>query len=109
MIAKVASIAAVVLSVAALAVAVTHQGPRGLDGPRGPQGTAGNPGRSAQTSRFGICWSAPVFTYDAGAGSSYNWVSSVSIDAPVLSNGVFTCPQGDTFTSIVPQPAPSGG
>lgn len=109
MIAKVASIAAVLLSVTALAVSLTRAGLRGPEGPAGPPGVAGNPGKSAQTSRFGICWNAPIFTYDTGAGNSYNWVSSMSIDTPVLSDGVFTCPQGDTFTSIVPQPAPSGG
>ena len=104
--AVVCAVAACLLSGAALAVSLTHSGPRGAQGPAGRQGDAG---QAAQTGRFGVCWSAPEFTQTWADGSASAWVSAVSIDAPVLSGGVYTCPQGDTFTSIVPQSAPASG
>ena len=101
------STVACVLAGAALAVCLLHAGPQGPQGPpgvRGPSGPQGDPGRAAQASRFGICWSEFTQT-----GSGEVWVSSISIDQPVISSGVYTCPQGDTFVSIVPQPAQSAG
>lgn len=101
MFAKIASAVACVLAGAALAVSLTHSGPRGPEGPRGPQGQAGNPGKAAQVARLGICWSD---AYQDSGGLS--WIDSLSIDQPILSNGVYTCPQGDTFVSTVPQAQP---
>ena len=92
--------AACVLAGAALAFSLTHTGPRGPQGPTGPQG---HTGKAAQASRFGVCWEAPAFTQDWADGSSDTWVSYVSIDQPQLQNGVYACPQGETFVSIVPQ------
>ena len=102
----VCAVLACMLSGAALAVSVTHSGPRGAQGPPGRQGDAGT---AAQTGRFGVCWSAPEFTQTWTDGSSSTWVSGVSIDQPILSGGVYTCPQGDTFVSIVPQSAQANG
>ncbi len=104
MITKIAAAVAAILAAAAVAVALTHGGPAG---PRGPQGAPGNAGKAAQTARLGICWSDSVFTQTWADGSSSSWVNGVSLDQPQLSNGVYTCPQGETFVSIVPQ-NPSG-
>ena len=102
----VCAVLACLLSGAALAVSLLHVGPAGPRGRQGPSGPQGNAGRAAQTARLGLCWSESV--QDNGGVA---WVDSVSIDQPVLSSGVYTCPQGDTFVSIVPQspPSPSGG
>jgi len=97
MITKIASITAAILAVAALVVALTHAGPRGATGPQG------NTGQAAQTARLGICWSDSVFTQTWADSSSSTWVNGVSLDQPRLSNGVYTCPAGETFVSIVPQ------
>jgi hypothetical protein len=101
----IAALVACVLAGAALAVALAHGGPRGLPGP------AGKPGVSAAQSRFGICWNAPVNQTLAGIGAGYAAVAYVSIDQAVYAHGVYTCPQGETFVSIVPGPAstPGGG
>jgi hypothetical protein len=96
---------ACLLSGAALAVSLTHPGPRGAQGPPGRQGDAGT---AAQTARLGICWSDSIFTQTWADGSASTWVNGVSLDQPVLSNGVYTCPQGETFVSIVPQPTQAG-
>lgn len=100
----VCAVLACVLSGAALAVSLTHAGPTGPRGPLGPVGPQGNAGKAAQTARLGLCWSESFQN-----SGSVTWVDGVSIDQPVLSDGVYTCPQGDTFVSIVPQPARSGG
>ena len=94
------SVIACALAALAMAVSLLHAGPpgrAGIQGPRGLAGPAGSAGKSAQTARLGICWS--VAYQDSGGVS---WVGGVSIDQPVLASGVYTCPQGDTFTSIVP-------
>ena len=100
MIAKTASIAAAILAAAALVVALTHAGPRGATG---APGLRGNTGKAAQTARLGICWSDSIFTQTWADGSSSTWVNGVSLDQPELSNGVYICPAGETFVSIVPQ------
>lgn len=103
---KVMSAVACALAGAALAVSLIHHGPAGPPGARGPRGSAGaqgNAGKSAAESRLGVCWEASNFTQTWADGSSSNWVSSVTIDQPQLSNGVYVCPQGETFVSIVPQ------
>lgn len=98
MFAKIASTVACVPAGAALAVSLTHHGPAGPRGPQGQQGPQGNAGKAATTARFGVCWS------DAYQNSStVSWADAVSIDQPVLSDGVYTCPQGDSFVSVVPQ------
>jgi hypothetical protein len=105
------TVAAVALAAAALAVSVLHAGPagpRGSQGPAGPQGQTGrqgDPGRTAQTSRFGVCW---TYSTQTGSDGVTTWVTSVDISAPQLVAGVYQCPQGETFVSIVPQPATGG-
>lgn len=102
----IAAIVACILAGAALAVALTHSGPTGLAGPAGP---AGPPGRavSVQQARYGVCWSYTTFTRTYTDGSSDTWVSTISVDPPQVSNGVYQCPQGETFVTIQPLPAPS--
>lgn len=95
--AVIAALVACALAGAALAVALTHSGPAG---PVGPQGPAGRAGVSAAQSRFGICWQAPVNESLVSAG--YSAVGYVSIDQAIYASGVYTCPQGETFVSIVP-------
>lgn len=115
---RVAAGLGVALGGAALAVSLTHAGPvgpagvagrNGAVGPAGPPGPAGATGQAAQTARLGVCWNAPLFTQNWADGTSDTWVSSVSLDAPQLTNGVYTCPQGEQFVSVVPQDAPSNG
>lgn len=99
----VAALFACMLAGAALAVSLMHSGPAGRTGPPGPTGPAGpqgNPGKSAQQSRFGICWVQNI--QDSG-GVVY--VSGMSIDPAQIVSGVYQCPQGETFVSIVPAPA----
>lgn len=105
MFAKVVSIVAAMLAGAALAVSLLHAGPsgrHGSPGARGPAGPAGKPA-SAQQQRLGICWNAPTNTGLSGAGFG-NAVEYVTIDQAIYDHGVYTCPQGDTFVSIVPGP-----
>lgn len=102
------AILALALSAAALAVSVTHSGPAGSQGPPGPRGSQGDAGRAASSARLGVCWSAPVYTQVWGDGSSSTWVSEVSITPAVLSDGVYACPGGEMFVSVVPQPSSSG-
>ncbi len=94
------SAVACILTGAALAVSLLHAGPTGPRGFQGPAGPQGNAGKAAQTARLGLCWSESL--QDNGG---VTWVNGVSIDQPVLQDGVYTCPQGDTFVSIVPQPS----
>ena len=100
----VCAVLACVLAGAALAVSLTRSGPAGSAGPPGPAGPQGNAGKAAQTARLGLCWSESF--QDSGTTT---WVDGVSIDQPILSDGVYTCPQGDTFVSIVPQTSASNG
>lgn len=97
-----AAIMACVLAGSALGVSLTREGPPGPPGPRGPGGQSG---KVAQADRLGVCWTAPPFTQYWENGSSSTWVGAVSIDPPQVSNGVYVCPPGETFTSIVPHPA----
>lgn len=96
----IAALVACALAGASLAVAFTHSGPAGPSGQRGP---AGPPGKapSVTRDRYGVCWDA---TY-GGTGTGYNWVQTVTIDPPQISNGVYQCPQGETFVTIQPLPA----
>lgn len=102
-----ATAAALLVAVAALVVALTAhgvpgpRGPAGHAGPAGATGKAGATGQAAQTARLGVCWS---FSTQSSADGATTWVSSVSIDQPLLQNGVYVCPQGDQFVSIVPAP-----
>jgi hypothetical protein len=92
----IASTVAAVLAGAALATALTSSGPRGVQGPAGKAGTTT---QSAQTARLGICYGDTWGTTTDGT----SYVTTVSIASPVLSDGVYQCPQGLTFTSVVPQ------
>ena len=105
----VASLVAAILAGAALAVSVLHAGPRGLPGRQGATGSQGQPGKAASATqeRFGICWSETTFTQDWSNGSSSTWVNGVSIDSAQIMSGVYQCPQGETFVSIVPAPVHS--
>lgn len=100
----VAALVACVLAGAALAVSLMHAGP---SGPRGLRGAPGPPGRSVSVKQqhYGICWQST----SGGDGTGYYWVQSVSIDPPQISNGVYQCPQGETFVSIQPLPASTPG
>lgn len=102
------AILALPLSAAALAVAASHSGPAGPAGPPGPRGSQGDTGRAAVSARLGICWEAPVWTQAWSDGSSSTWVSEVSITPAVYAGGVYSCPGGETFVSVVPQPSNSG-
>jgi hypothetical protein len=109
--ARVAAIAAAVLGAAALAVSFSHTGPagpRGLPGQRGAQGPAGGAGQSAVTAHLGVCWESNLFTQTWTDGSSSTWLNNVNLSQPELVSGVYTCPQGEQFVSIVPQ-APVAG
>ena len=100
----IASTTAAVLAGAALAAALTHSGPAGIRGAQGPAGQAGKTvsitSQAASTARFGVCWGDTWGT--TSGGTSY--VTTVSLASPVLADGVFECPQGLTFTSVVPEP-----
>ncbi len=100
------AVAALAAACAALAVSLLHTGPRGLQGPGGPQGRPGDPGRSAQTARFGICWSYSTQTSSDGLTT---WVTSVSVSPAQVTSGVYACPMGEQFVSIVPQATGTGG
>jgi hypothetical protein len=103
------SLGALVLAGAALAVSLTHHGPagaRGLQGIQGPPGKTGATGQQAQTARLGICWST---TTSQDSYSSSWYVDSVDVSSPQIVGGVYQCPQGDTFVTVVPQkPSASG-
>ena len=94
---RAAAILAVLLAAAALVVSLTH---RGLPGPPGPQGPAGPQGQTtynAALAHLGLCVNLAVQT-----GTVYLPVdTSDPITAPVLTDGVPSCPAGQ-FVSIVP-------
>lgn len=101
-----AAVASMVMSGTALAVSLTHAGPRGPQGvqgtrgpvgPRGPAGSQGDAGKAAETAHLGVCVS--YFTDTTGTGN-FTWAQNVT--APVVTNGVDTCPTG-SFVSITPQ------
>ena len=94
----IAAIVACILAGAAFTVSLTHSGPRGV---MGPQGIQGIPGRVAnvQQARYGICWTEAV-----QLSNGVTFVSSVDIEPPQISNGVYQCPQGETFVTIQPLP-----
>jgi len=47
------------------------------------------------TARLGVCWSSTT-------DSSIFGVPNISLESPVLSGGVYRCPSGMTFVSVVP-------
>jgi hypothetical protein len=61
---------------------------------------------SANLARLGICFNFQ-YTFDPYSGNSY--VSSAEIDQAEVVNGVYVCPQGDTFVSVVPASQQSQG
>lgn len=92
----IASTVAAVLAGAALTVSLTHSGPQGMTGPRGIQGPQGVTGKNAQIAHLGLCWDLPN---EIAAGTSDNYQEGIT--APVLTDGVPSCPIG-SFVSIVP-------
>lgn len=100
--ARLVALGAAVLAAVALAVSLTHHGPAGATGPAGPRGAtgqAGQAGKAATAARLGICWQAQQTN-----GNGAVWVQYVSIDPAQLSDGVYQCPSGEQFVSIVPTP-----
>lgn len=98
------------ISLAALYISLTHSGPigptgaMGMRGFTGSQGPMGPPGKQANAIqlRYGICWTT---SYDP----TYLVVSNVTISSPQINNGVYQCPQNETFVSIQPGPLPPNG
>lgn len=99
----IAALVACALAGAALAVALVHAGPPGRPGARGPAGPPGPRGQAvtARQSRYGVCWS---YTTQTSSDGTATWVTGVTVDSPQISNGVYQCPQGETFTTIQPLP-----
>jgi hypothetical protein len=98
----IAALLACALSGAALAVSLMHAGPRGPIGPTGPAGPRGRPA-SATQQRYGVCWEQATQTSTDG---SVSWITGIDVSSPQLVSGVYQCPQGETFVSIVPIPGP---
>lgn len=59
------------------------------------QQQAARTAQQANGARLGVCWSS---TQD---GNTFD-VQSISLSSPVLSNGVYQCPSGENFVSVVP-------
>ena len=58
---------------------------------------------AAQDARLGVCYS---FT-SGYTDNNGNWVqSSLSMNPPEDNNGVYDCPNGETFASVVPASTP---
>lgn len=101
--AAIAALVACILAGAALAVSLTHTGPRGRAGFTGPQGPPGKEA-SAAKARYGVCWTSASFTQTFSDGTTATWISSVDVSSPQLVAGVYQCPSGEQFVSIVPIP-----
>jgi Flp pilus assembly protein TadB len=93
---------AVAFIVALVAVALTlsyrsqdQQITRQLQQVETAQQAASKTAQQASTARLGVCWSSTTdsTTFD---------VQSVQFQAPVLAGGVYSCPSGMTFVSVVP-------
>jgi hypothetical protein len=71
-------------------------------GRREPQAPLDPPGKAvqAQQQRYGICWQADYQTQNGAT-----WAYLIDISAPEVEDGVHQCSQGETFVSIVPEPA----
>jgi hypothetical protein len=52
---------------------------------------------TAARTRMGVCWNV---SYGSANGDYGTYAESVSIDAPIVTAGVTTCPQGDTFAPV---------
>jgi|SRR5579859_738855 len=102
---SIASLVALGLAAFATVLSIFHGGPPGQQGPRGPVGPQGNAGKAAQLARLGICWEATDST--SLQALSYDAIAYMDIEPAIVSDGVYTCPQGMTFVSVVPGPAPS--
>jgi len=59
------------------------------------QQAAAKTASSANRARLGICWSS---TQDS---STFD-IESVDIESPILQGGVYACPSGTNFVSVVP-------
>jgi hypothetical protein len=59
------------------------------------QAQAAKTSQQANTARLGICWSS---TEDS---STFD-LQSVQIESPIVAGGVYQCPSGTNFVSVVP-------
>lgn len=59
------------------------------------QQQAARTAQQANNARLGVCWSSTQdnATFD---------VQSIQLSSPVVSGGVYQCPSGETFVSVVP-------
>jgi ABC-type Na+ efflux pump permease subunit len=67
---------------------------------------AGSAVSSANLAHLGICWDASYGTTSENDGP---YAESVDVESPIVSNGVYSCPQGDTYVTIVPQVSKADG
>jgi hypothetical protein len=95
--ARIVAIVAMLIAAAALAVALMHGGPSGPAGPAGPAGQTGEAGHAAVVAHLGVC-ELSIENWSLVAQSD---PSALVITAPVVTDGVPSCPQGQ-FVSIVP-------
>jgi type II secretory pathway pseudopilin PulG len=51
--------------------------------------------RNASNARLGVCWETSM---DPSTGD----IDAVTIDPPVKTGGVYACPSGQSFVSVVP-------
>lgn len=52
---------------------------------------------TAKAARQGVCWSV---SYGTASGDFGDYAEDVTIDAPIITSGVTTCPTGDTFVPV---------
>jgi hypothetical protein len=76
---------ACILALAALTVSITHAEPVTSQ---------------AQTARLGFCWESDYQQVLSGGAS---FVENMNITPANLSDGVYACPDGEVFVSVVPQ------
>lgn len=55
--------------------------------------------QQANTAHLGVCWSV-VYNNSNGV----TWATNVDISPPIVTDGVYQCPQGYTFAAVAPQP-----
>ncbi len=76
------------------------QGPAGEAGPSGPAGPAGT---STDLGNVGYCFNYTTFDNQT---TNESYVNSVSLTAPVNTNGTLSCPNG-TFVPLQPTTSPN--
>ncbi|HMH89662.1 MAG TPA: hypothetical protein VK586_01125 [Streptosporangiaceae bacterium] len=102
MLARIISLIACAFAGAALGVSVAHGGPSGPRGPQGAPGPQGQTGRNAETAHLGVCVNITAGNMGFLQLSTSAWNLDQPVTAPVLTDGVPSCPSGQ-FVSIVPQ------